>query len=84
MDQTDAPKLIDPIARAVTRGRDTVPLRNAVSFLDGERLIGLSQEVEDALRKRLEAWKKIADGNRDVKGAEAIDELSAALDDIPF
>jgi len=79
----DALKFIDPIVRAVVRAPKTLDVAAAATFLGHEQFM-TTREMDAALIKRLEAWKRELTTRKDNEGLQAVETLIEALGDIPF
>jgi hypothetical protein len=83
LEKRDAARYIDPFARAVTRQRGGIPLSTAVGFLERQSAV-TNGEVDEAVRKRLEEWKRVVAEKNDESDIRAVDSLIAAAEGFPF
>jgi hypothetical protein len=78
----DVIKFIDPLVLAVMS--KSIQLTPVVNFLGFEHGFHTTAEFDNAMIKRLAAWKERAEERKDEAGLKIIEALNNAVDTIPF
>ena len=78
----DVMRFIDPLALAALN--ESVEVTAVAQLLRVEQAFNTTSEFDDAMTKRLAAWKERAEERKDEAGLKIIEALKNAVDPIPF